>query len=159
MIRLSIRFALLSVLALTISLAAIAGPEKTLPAEAGQFDFWVGQWVLEWGEGKKGRNVVEKTFDGHVIIEKFDGGESMPLRGMSVSSWNPALKQWQQTRVDNEGSYLDFTGGWTGSKMVLQRMVWYEISKDSLLWNWERSEDGGKTWNLAWKIRYTRTKP
>ncbi len=171
MIKTTIRVVLLAALALTFTLSAAAGEKPPLPAEAGQFDFWVGQWDLEWGEGKKGRNVIEKTFNGHVIIENFDGGESSPLRGMSVSTYNPGLKKWQQTWVDNSGSYLDFTGGWTGSKMVLQRkveikgkeilqrMVWYEISKDSLLWNWERSEDGGKTWKLSWKISYTRTKP
>jgi hypothetical protein len=41
-------------------------------------------------------------------------------------------------------------------KQMLQRMVWYEIMKDSLQWNWERSEDAGKNWTVLWKIKYTR---
>ncbi len=41
---------------------------------------------------------------------------------------------------------------------VLQRMVWYDIMQDSLQWNWERSEDKGKTWTVLWKIKYTRKK-
>jgi hypothetical protein len=37
-----------------------------------------------------------------------------------------------------------------------QRMVWYDIEADRFLWNWERSDDGGQTWRVLWKIDYTR---
>ena len=79
---------------------------------------------------------------------------------MSGSTYNAQLGKWQQTWVDNQGSYLDFVGDFEDSKMVLQRsatvggkevlqrMVYYDIRKDSLMWNWERSEDGGKTWQV-----------
>lgn len=70
--------------------------------------------------------------------------------------------------VDNSGSYLDFTGGFTDGKMILsrafqkdgkriqQRMVYFDITPDSFKWNWERSLDEGKTWEAMWKIDYTR---
>lgn len=136
--------------------------------EAQQFDFWVGKWDLEWGDGETGTNVIEKKLDGCVIVEKFDGSPSRPLRGMSVSSYNADLGKWQQTWVDNHGGYLDFVGGYADSRMVLereavrdgrkirQRMVWYDIEDDSLSWNWERSTDGGDTWELLWQISYRR---
>jgi hypothetical protein len=41
-------------------------------------------------------------------------------------------------------------------KTFLQRMVFYNISDHALDWNWERSDDGGATWNPLWVIHYTR---
>ena len=143
-------------------------PPCTQP-EAQQFDFWVGEWDLVWGDGDRGRNVIEKTLDGCVILENFDGTPASPLRGMSVSTYNPRLGRWQQTWVDNQGGYLDFTGGYEDARMVLQRtataadgrhvlqrMVWYDITGDSLQWHWESSRDDGATWDVLWSIRYTR---
>ncbi len=61
-----------------------------------------------------------------------------------------------------------FTGGMNNNKMILsrkinrndkeiiQRMIFYNILKDELDWNWESSEDNGKTWQLNWKLHYTK---
>ena len=61
-----------------------------------------------------------------------------------------------------------FTGGMENEKMILsrkitrhekeivQRMVFYNISKDEFDWNWESSEDNGENWKLNWKIHYSR---
>lgn len=140
--------------------------------EARQFDFWIGEWNAEWelgGKSGKGTNVVRSILDQCVIEENFDGTPSMPLRGMSLSTFTRAGK-WQQTWVDNQGGYLDFIGGYGDGQMVLQRkaimngkaldqrMVWYNITKDKFDWNWESSDDGGKTWTVVWKINYTRKK-
>jgi hypothetical protein len=114
--------------------------------------------------------VIKKTLNGCVILENFDGTPSMVLRGMSVSTFNPQSRKWQQTWVDNQGGYLDFIGEYKDARMLLersftangkevrQRMIWYEIKKDALLWNWERSDDGGTTWKVLWKIKYRRSK-
>jgi len=169
---------LLASILISISITSFA-QQTTSPAnnpppcsqpEARQFDFWIGEWELEWGNGSKGRNIIEKTLDGCVIVEDFDGSPAISLLGMSVSTYNARLGKWQQTWVDNQGGYLDFVGEYKDSRMVLQRektvngkevlqrMVWYDIIKDSLQWNWERSEDKGKTWTVLWKIKYTRKK-
>jgi hypothetical protein len=39
---------------------------------------------------------------------------------------------------------------------TLLRMRWFDISHDSLSWAWERSEDGGRTWESLWRLHYTR---
>jgi hypothetical protein len=104
-------------------------PRPCAMPEAAQFDFWLGEWALEWGEDGHGTNVIMKSLDDCVIVERFDGTPSIPLRGMSVSVYDARLGQWRQTWVDNQ---------------------------DSLLWNWERSEDGGEHWQVLWQIRYTR---
>ena len=138
--------------------------------EIHQFDFWLGKWSLTWGENGKGTNTIRRILGGCVIEEQFDGTPSTPLVGMSVSTWSTHWTRWHQTWVDNQGSYLDFTGEWDDidEKMILsrsdvvqgkpvqQRMVWYDITPDALEWNWERSEDGGMTWDVQWNIHYRR---
>jgi hypothetical protein len=37
-------------------------------------------------------------------------------------------------------------------------MIFSNIQKDSLEWNWESSLDDGKTWKTNWKIFYKRRK-
>jgi hypothetical protein len=133
-----------------------------------QFDFWIGDWEVFWGESGRGSNHVQAVLDGSVILENFDGSPSIDLRGMSVSVYNPELGQWQQTWVDNQGNYYDFLGAFQDGKMILsreaqvdgrqlvQRMVWYNLDQDELDWNWERSDDGGKNWQILWQIHYRR---
>lgn len=142
-------------------------PPCSVP-EAGQFDFWVGEWDANWGENSAGTNSIKKIMDGCVILENFDGTPSIPLKGMSVSTFSEQSGKWQQTWVDNSGGYLDFVGGFEDGKMILsrefvkdgkklmQRMVWFNISENEFDWNWERSEDSGKIWKVLWSIHYKR---
>ena len=136
--------------------------------EARQFDFWLGEWDLTWGEDGQGRNTVTSRYAGCMIEENFDGAPSMDFKGMSVSTYNARLKVWQQTWVDNQGGYIHLTGEYRNGKMVLInrpldsdgsvlfRMSFYNIKPDSLDWDWERSGDGGQTWELRWRIHYQR---
>ena len=87
---------------------------------------------------------------------------------MSLSLYDSERGLWCQTWVDNSGSYLDFTGNYEDGKMILvrdamvrgeackQRMVWYNITGREFDWNWERSDDRGKTWRVLWNIKYIR---
>jgi len=132
-----------------------------------QFDFWVGEWELTWPSGA-GKNRISFTLDSAVIMEEFSGEESMALRGMSVSVFDARAGTWRQTWVDNQGGYLDFEGEFKDGRMilqrsatvqeksVLQRMVWDNITADSLDWSWERSDDQGQTWKTLWPIHYKR---
>ena len=129
------------------------------------FDFWIGEWDVTWGEGVRGTNRVEKILDGAAIQENFNGDG---LIGISVSVFSKEDDRWHQTWVDNSGSYLDFIGEFANGKMILsrtgivngnaikQRMVWYNITENNFLWNWERSEDNGSTWKILWEIQYQR---
>lgn len=149
-------------------------------SEARQFDFWLGEWELTWpgeqsglpaGQVGHGTNTITAILDSAVIQENFADGVPNSLRGISVSVYNQKLGKWQQTWVDNQGSYLDFVGELKDGAMILsrkattkdgkeimQRMVWHNISRDQLDWNWEASQDGGKTWKTNWQIHYTRKK-
>lgn len=163
--------------ALTVSLLfvsamppAFAQPGCTAP-EARQLDFWLGEWELSW-EGGSGANSITRRFGDCVIEENFSG--TMPtgeFLGHSVSVWHAQSSQWRQTWVDNQGGYLTFAGGVDedgvmrlyGEPVQLEdgrtqstRMSWLDVEEDSLDWHWERSFDGGETWEMVWLIHYER---
>ena len=148
-------------------------PNPCADPQQKQFDFWVGEWNLTWpgeksGEVAHGTNSIKRILDRCVLQENFSGGDSMHLRGTSVSTFDARSNRWKQTWVDNEGGYLDFVGDFSNGQMilqreavrngekVLQRMVWKNISANELDWSWESSADGGKTWQVNWPIHYKR---
>jgi hypothetical protein len=162
--------ALVALVCLFLPLVAFAqSTPAPLPPEAAQFDFWLGEWDASWGDTLHGVNRISKRWDS-VVVEEFDGKPGMPLEGHSVSAYDQNAKLWKQTWVDNQGSYLDFAGGFADGKMTLarsfqkdgktihQRMVWFDITPAKFKWNWERSLDGGKTWEVQWAIDYTKRK-
>ena len=139
------------------------------------FGFWVGEWELSWDEqdGKKGKgtNRIERVLDGKVIMENFEAleGQLAGFKGKSMSVYTPQQDKWHQAWADNQGGYFDFYGIKDGNKYMFQtqeferngkpftqRMVFYNITKDAFIWDWENSTDGGKSWNLAWRINYKR---
>jgi hypothetical protein len=166
--------AILLSLAVVPNLFGQALPNPCAAAEQKQLDFWVGEWELTWPTQKPGvtghgTNSIRRILDGCVVQENFSGENSAPLRGTSVSLFDAASHKWKQTWVDNEGSYLDFTGGMENGLMTfqregmladgsrsLQRMVWKNVTADALDWSWESSSDGGKTWKVQWPIHYKR---
>lgn len=143
-------------------------PQKPCTSEqASQMDFWLGEWELSW-EGGQGSNTITKEFGGCVIMENFDGQPGMDFRGMSVSIYNPNIDAWQQTWVDDQGSYFALTGGLQGEQFILEcenirdgqpvqlRMVFYNITPNSLDWDWQRFNKETETWENNWQIHYQR---
>jgi hypothetical protein len=148
-------------------------PNLCLLPEQKQLDFWLGEWDLTWpaakeGEIDHGTNSVHRILDGCVVEENFSAETSGHLRGRSVSIFDARSNKWKQTWVDNEGSYLDFSGEWKDGQMVLsretsrngkailQRMVFKHVMPNEFDWSWESSGDGGKTWRVNWPIHYKR---
>ena len=136
--------------------------------EARQFDFWVGEWDLAWGEDKKGSNSISLEYGGCVIQEKFNGSPGANFKGMSISVYNERIDKWQQSWGDDQGSYFALVGEFKDGEMVLiheqptgeglNRMRFYNIEENSLDWSWEGSKDDGETWNMLWQIHYERKK-
>lgn len=138
------------------------------------FDFWVGEWNAEWGSGDQkgtGTNTITKKLDDKVINEDFKilTGTNAGFHGTSISVFNPRNKSWHQAWADNNGGFFNFVGEIDGEKKMFktlpvekdgqvnqQRMVFYNITKESFTWDWEGTKDGGTTWNLLWRINYTR---
>jgi len=194
--------ALFAFTVLTLVMAAPAYAQTPAPAPAAppqpppcaapefrQFDFWIGDWdlvSLTPGAGKDRWDTVPGTPTDHVevmlagcaLLQRWDDAPDAPpsngppLHGLSVSKWDPALKKWRQVWVDNQGSWLVFTGEWkngrmelytepkeTKGKSVVMRQVFADITPDTMKWSWERSEDGGHSYVPVWKLDYKRRVP
>jgi len=137
--------------------------------EASQFDFWKGEWDLSWnGDIVRGANHITEEMGGCVVYEHFSN-PSGNYYGWSWSVFDPRSGKWKQTWVDNQGAYIDLTGGMQDGKMILQtefhdkagklvmqRMVFYNITQDQFDWEWQGSKDAGQSWNTNWKIHYKR---
>jgi hypothetical protein len=140
-------------------------------ATAADFDFWLGSWTVRWGAGQResGRNVITRGFGGHVVEERFDGRPGVDLVGTSVSVFDPHRDVWRQTWVDDAGNYFALAGARVDGEMVLlceehngpeadavYRMRFFDIEPNSLTWSWERSVDGGATFDELWRLAYER---
>jgi tetratricopeptide (TPR) repeat protein len=143
-------------------------------AESRQFDFWVGEWDLAWDESpgfpaSTGTNIINLKLADCVIEENFSAPD-WGYFGQSVSTYDANNKVWKQTWVDSSGGYLDFVGGLEADgrmmlsreftdqngQLIMQRMIFSDFQPTTMEWNWERSEDGGQTWNVVWNIHYSR---
>lgn len=156
-----------------LSIGATAQPPAPDPADLAKLDFWVGEWDLTW-EGGKGTNRIEKTLNGRVIQEHFEATEGgfAGYLGTSISTFNPRDGQWHQAWADSNGGYINLVGIMDGDQRIfrtveertlpggkpgVQQMRFYDITEDGFTWDWEWSDDGGETWNLSWRIYYTRS--
>ncbi|MBS0471830.1 MAG: hypothetical protein JSR60_12210 [Proteobacteria bacterium] len=155
----------------TPAIAADPPPACATPAFRA-LDFWLGDWEAHWapseGDSGVGSNHISQSYDGCVIEEHFDGHPGQHLMGHSVSMYVAPEKIWRQTWVDNEGGYIELSGGpqpdgdfvlTTGRRPSgrIARMVFSDITPDSFTWRWQSSTDGA-AWNDAWVIHYTRKK-
>lgn len=137
-------------------------------------DFWVGDWDVKWEEQNgwgKGTNSIKKDLDGYAITENFCvlEGDLKGFHGMSLSVFNRRTQSWTQKWSDNQGGELGLKGFQEGDQIIfhmestdslgnriLKRMKFYEITTTSLKWDWESSTDDGRTWELKWRIFYTK---
>lgn len=159
-------YVLTPLLALLLNINSIQAQED----EAAAFDFWVGEWDLYWYTQDSvkisGTNKIEKILDGKVLQEHFVDPNS-GFKGTSISVYNPQAQSWYQSWADNSGGYFHFKGITSDGQRIfsmteenksgaLYRMVFSEIQENNLVWTWEGTRDGGKSWNTAWQIFYTR---
>lgn len=139
------------------------------------YDFWIGEWEVSWEEEDgnlgKGTNRIQKILDSTAIQEDFEvtQGFLKGFKGRSLSTYNRNLEKWKQVWIDNGGGYFEFTGKIYNNFPIFEtdlvkrngkeykfRMVFKEIENCSLIWDWEMSPDNGKTWELKWRIFYSK---
>lgn len=148
-----------------------AAPPPCTSAEFHQMDFWLGTWDAYYAADAAtpgGRNVITREYGGCVVQEAFDGGpQAQGLIGHSVSTYHTPSGRWRQTWVDNQGGYFALVGGPEDGKFVLnsyrlhdnvlvQRMVFEDITSENFTWRWQQSADAGATWTDSWVIWYRR---
>lgn len=161
----------LALLAVQTATAAVPGaapsPNGAAPCastEFHQFDFWAGRWDVYNRAGKLVAHSLIEPVYGCGIRENW-----MPLNnqpGGSLSIYVPHEKHWEQFWIDSSGSRAVFTGGWTGSAMVIQgqwggpvvRMTYSKNADGSVRQFGEQSTDDGKSWKPAFDFTYRPSK-
>jgi hypothetical protein len=128
-------------------------------------DFWIGDWTVSW-PGGSGTNSIRRILDGRVIEEEFACQDSDgPFYGRSLSVRDRVDGVWRQTWVDSTGAYLDLVGVDVDGRIsfqrdapggVRQRMVWLDVTGSTFRWEWQKSSDGGTTWEVMWPLDYRR---
>ena len=175
-------FAALTALPSAAAAQTPVAPPCSAP-EYRQLDFWVGEWDLEFDQapgqpvGRATNTITREEFGACVIVERFvqpggaaGGGDYI---GTSYSMWDAQTRQWRQMWVDNGGSVFVLTGGpVTGEDHVFQfttteprggqtptirRMIWQDVTADSLVWRWQSRQADG-SWSDLWVLNYTRRK-
>lgn len=128
--------------------------------DASDLDFWLGSWTCtDPADGSVGTNTVTRVLGDRVVEESFamTDAAGTTLNGRSWTVLDPT-RGWCQTWVDDQGSYLDFTGGPTEEGLVLarpgQRMVFRDVTAQGFTWDWEK--DAGDGWQLVWRLVYAR---
>lgn len=153
---------------LTASPSPCAGPEYR------QMDFWVGDWDLEFdaGKGQVGHatTLVTRNAFGDCVIAEHYSQAAAGYTGASWSIYDSQIGQWRQTWVDTSGSVFVLVGGPVtgkpyafelktvdvrGPAKVFKRMIWQDVTPDSLTWRWQALEPDG-SWKDEWVLRYHR---
>jgi tetratricopeptide (TPR) repeat protein len=148
---------------------AAAHPCKKNPRNR-EFDFWVGEWDVKSPAGALlGQSSVQSIIESCVVYENWTGNTGYV--GKSFNFYNPTRKKWQQTWVDGQGQALEFFGeikegsmAYTGEapgadgKTQLQRLTFTPRADGTVRQFWETSDDGGKTWQVAFEGIYHRKK-
>lgn len=144
-------------------------PCKTQP-EYRQFDFWVGEWDVQNPQGQQaGTNSIQLILGDCVVFENWTGARGGA--GKSFNIYNAAKGKWQQTWVDSSGNVLELFGEYKEGRMslvgekkgadgrlILSRLTWTRLPSDRVRQLWEQSNDGGKTWTVAFDGTYVRRK-
>lgn len=147
---------------------------KCATAEHRQFDFWVGSWdVYRTGTLELvARSTIEKLYGDCAIRENW--APFSQIDGGSLSIYLPDEKLWKQTWVDAENSRVEYSGAFSGGKMVMtgswktrpgaasrsrtSRMTFYPES-GTVRQIGEYSLDNGKTWVPEYDFTYRPHKP
>jgi len=130
-------------------------------------DRWVGKWTVTNPSGPGGSSIVERDFDGCVIVEHWTGqfGE----RGMSLTSYDTSAHRWVQHYVSDKGTATDYSGAAGESSVVFTaagptaqsktRMTYTFLGDGRVEQRFDASIDGGVTWTPNSDLFYSPAAP
>lgn len=158
-------------------------PKHSHPRKpSSDFDFLVGRWHVahrrlsarqsgsrDWVE-LAGTAAARTYFNGGVSIDEFDF-PTLGSRGLTIRLFDPRLELWSIYWVDSgdgklqppvHGSFDGGVGEFYGEDVhngqaISVRYIWSDISEHSARWEQAFSTDHGRTWEINWVMRFTRT--
>ncbi len=142
--------------------------------EASQLDFLIGDWDLTHSTNGTGHSTFEKILNGCVVYETttlINLPNYPVMNGISIFIYDSYLDRWEQNWVDDIGGNIFVTGNYdsVNQELVmigevtdqtgtfLQKLIWYDITIDTVHHIEYFSYDGGQTWLYPWEVLYTRS--
>ena len=145
-------------------------PPPCATAAHRQFDFWLGEWEVRDGAGKRaGENRITRIHNGCALLEEWKGNGN--VTGSSLNSYDQERGVWHQTWVDSGGNLLRLEGEYADGAMTLrgphvergppekaslQRIRWSVQPDGRVRQLWESSADDGRTWTVTFDGWYAR---
>ena len=154
--------------------------ENTLPAEASQFDFLLGEWRVKnrmrhpdgsWHESEASYH-SSKMLNDTAILEYFSGTvRDKQIDAVGLRSFDPATGEWSILWVDNGWFRMDIAVGKfegdighfyvdvpaSNGTTVRQRYRWSDIKEDSSHWELAVSRDDGENWDTVWTMDFEKS--
>jgi hypothetical protein len=141
-------------------------------AERRRFDFWIGEWeVTTQGGTRVGSSVVQSVSGGCALLENWTSARGG--QGKSLNAFNPAIGQWQQYWIGQDGNPTEYREStWSGASVAFRahvsavgatpaaelRLTFSPIDSVTVRQLGERSTDGGRTWSTQYDFYYHRKK-
>ncbi|MEM8932080.1 MAG: hypothetical protein AAGE94_12950 [Acidobacteriota bacterium] len=157
----------------------VGEPASDLVAEAGQFDFLLGEYTAtHWLKRPTGElrwqsdATAVRILDGHGILEfsSFDTDPNKPDVATSIIRlYNQSMRRWESLYLTNRTqSPLYFGGVREGDRMVLHpfaaqtganpifQWIFFDVEENTYRWKGIQSNDRGVTWDPTWTIDFVR---
>lgn len=163
------RFLSLAVLGVAFSFSTFAADGTSCSAneETRQLDFWLGTWTVR-GPGGSGTSEVTLDLNKCLFVESWDGARSHA--GKNFLGYSPDDKKWYALFGDNEGRVHIFTSGKVAAgvaefdgpssgpkgETVLNRVKIVRDAPGKIEQIWDKSTDGGASWNTVFRGEYSR---
>jgi hypothetical protein len=139
-------------------------------AERHRFDFWIGEWeVTTPAGGHAGTSSVQSVSGGCALLENWTSASGG--HGKSLNAFNPAVGQWQQYWIGQDGNPVEFReSAWSGRSIVFRthaaasskspamemRLTFTPDDSSTVQQHGESSSDGGATWKTTYLFLYHR---
>jgi hypothetical protein len=155
---------------------------SALPAEARQFDFWVGEWDVNlrvrhddgtWEDRIRSVAKVYPILSGKAVLELWSDDRVAGIKGYSLRYFDRARGEWvlwlnwpgenRSGSSSLSGAFRHGRGEFFSTSQMqdgterISRYTFSDITDDSLRWDDAFSTDGGLTWTNGWIMEFSRT--
>jgi hypothetical protein len=164
---------ILLVILLAAPAFAASGPSPCAAnLEARQLDYWLGEWsVGTAGAPNTGHSKVSISLDKCLFNERW-GSDTTSHAGENALAYSSEDSTWYALFVDNQGrvhalkgavksGLAEFEGPGSNEKgqKILTKVKVVRVSQDNVEQIWQKSSDGGATWNTDVRMQYSRKRP
>ncbi len=153
---------------LVAKLARAAPAAYQPPAQARQFDFWIGEWKVETpGGAHAGDSRIEKILNGCALMEHWTSSKGNS--GKSFNNYDPRKNEWRQHWIDDSGTETFYVGQFADQRLTftseetardgskkLHKMSFFDLGAEGVRQWGEVSADGGESWTTEFDLFYRR---